>query len=297
MKECRYTVCRPVQETVFKTVNETVCRTVTETVMKETCEEVCVPRTYTKQGLPRRTGCWATEQVYVPGKTICKDGCVYQCPGTYVCKKVWVPQTVTENVNCTVYERQLVKRQCPVTVCRQVPETITKQVPVTTCRMVAQECVKQIPTTASPATSTRRMHPRGPRDHLRDGSLRASAADPRDHLPDGPARPAYRRPVPYTVCTMVPKTCTRMVPVSVTNMCAKTMCRQEAYTVTVQVPEKAGLQDGPVHRHPDGQGDRRQAGAPCTVTRMVRETAASSASHGHHLPDGNQLRPAASRCR
>ena len=42
-----------------------------------------------------------------------------------------------------------------MTVCRQIPETITKQVPVTTCRMVAEEVVKQVPVTVTPVRSAR----------------------------------------------------------------------------------------------------------------------------------------------
>ena len=84
---------------------------------------------------------------YVPGKTVCINGCLVQCPGTWCEKTVCCPRTVTENVCCTVYESQVVKKQVPVTVCKKVPYTVCEQVPVTTCQLVAQECVKQVPVT------------------------------------------------------------------------------------------------------------------------------------------------------
>ena len=46
---------------------------------------------------------------------ICRDGCWYQCPGTWTCKQVWCPRTVVENVACTTYERQVVRKQVPGT--------------------------------------------------------------------------------------------------------------------------------------------------------------------------------------
>src|SRR5262249_23303380 len=101
MKECRYTVCRPVQSTSLKTVTETCYQNVTETCYKEVCEKVCVPRSFTKQ-VTRECGEWVEQQYYVPGKTVCCNGQLVQCPGMYCTKKVWCPRTVVENVCCTV---------------------------------------------------------------------------------------------------------------------------------------------------------------------------------------------------
>ena len=97
----------------MKTVCETTCQTVTETAYKDVCESVCVPKTFTKQ-VTRECGRWVAQQIYVPGKTIRRNGQLVQCPGTYCSKKVWCPQTVVENVNCTVYEPLLGPQAGPV---------------------------------------------------------------------------------------------------------------------------------------------------------------------------------------
>ena len=85
MQECRYTVCRPVQTTSYKTVNETCYQTVTETACREVCEKVCVPRTICKP-VTRTVNETVVQQLYVPGKSVCINGCLYECPGTW-CEK------------------------------------------------------------------------------------------------------------------------------------------------------------------------------------------------------------------
>ena len=92
----------------MKTVTETCYRTVTETACREVCETVCVPRTETRQ-VTRECGEWVCQQYYVPGKTICCNGQLVQCPGQWCTKKVWCARTVVENVCCTVYERETVR--------------------------------------------------------------------------------------------------------------------------------------------------------------------------------------------
>ena len=87
------------------------------------------------------------ERYFVPGKTVCVNGCLYECPGTWCERQVCMPRTIVENVTSTVYEQQVIRKQVPVTVCKQVPYTVCEQVPVTTCQMVAEEHVQQIPVT------------------------------------------------------------------------------------------------------------------------------------------------------
>jgi hypothetical protein len=151
MQERRYTVCKPVYETKHVTVKQVVCKPVWE----EKQVTVCV-------------GEWKTEMVWCPGQVVtkkvtvecpdacngCDDGCngcgkghflhrllgrgdkqtvcvQVQCPGKWVCKKVWVPRQEVRTVR----------------VCRMVQEEVTKVVPVTTCRMVKEEVCKMVPVT------------------------------------------------------------------------------------------------------------------------------------------------------
>ena len=106
LQECRYTVCKPVQTTTYKTVSKTCYQTVSETAYRETCETVCVPRTVMKP-VCRTYNEAVVQRYYVPGKTVCINGCLVQCPGTWCEKTVCCPRTVTENVCCTVYESQV----------------------------------------------------------------------------------------------------------------------------------------------------------------------------------------------
>ena len=166
MRECRYTVCRPVQTTSYKTVSKTCYQTVTETACREVCEKVCVPKTIMQARHPHDTRKSVVQRYYVPGKTVCINGCLYECPGTWCEKTVCCPRTVIENVTCTVYEIQVVRKQVPYTVCKKVPYTVCEQVPVTTCQLVAEECVKQVPVTTCRMVSER-LHQAGTGDRLR----------------------------------------------------------------------------------------------------------------------------------
>jgi hypothetical protein len=154
MKECRYTVCKPVYETKEVEQKQTICKPVWEEKVVKVC-----------------AGEWQTRQECVPGRrrhklvwdnggcdgcsngscgNSCGSGCGDPCggggtcrrhgclrfvtceePSRMVCKKVWVPREECRTVK----------------VCKMVPETVCKKVPVTTCRMVKQECVKMVPTT------------------------------------------------------------------------------------------------------------------------------------------------------
>ena len=97
MRPVSYTVCRPVSETVMRECRYTVCRPVQETCYKEVCETVCVPRNEVRQ-VERCAGEWVEQTIFVPGKTVCCNGQLFQCPGTTCTKRVWCPRTVVENV-------------------------------------------------------------------------------------------------------------------------------------------------------------------------------------------------------
>ncbi len=74
----------------FKTVTETCYQTVTETACREVCETVCVPRTEVRQ-VTRECGEWVTQQVCIPGKIICVNGCLDPVPADLLLQAGLVP--------------------------------------------------------------------------------------------------------------------------------------------------------------------------------------------------------------
>ena len=185
-RECNYTVCKPVWETKTKEICYTVCKPVWETKTKEICYPVCKPGHETRERVVCQTirkpvhytkevkvcgGHWETQVTECPGRVIkkrvrepgcwkwdpCKCRCVYcpgeckvvcvQCPPRQVCKKVWVPEVQTKTVNCVRYEREVVKKKVPYTVCKMVPETRTKTCTYKVCKMVKEQRTKKIPYT------------------------------------------------------------------------------------------------------------------------------------------------------
>jgi hypothetical protein len=65
-----------------------------------------------------------------------------QCPPRKICKKVWVPEVTEKTINCVRYEREVVRKQVPYTVCRMVPEQRVKTCTYTVCKMVPEQRVK-----------------------------------------------------------------------------------------------------------------------------------------------------------
>ena len=59
-----------------------------------------------------------------------------QCPGHWVCKRVWVPREEVRTVRCCHYVQQEHCHVVNYTSARSVPYTVMKQVPYTTCKMV-----------------------------------------------------------------------------------------------------------------------------------------------------------------
>ena len=122
-----------------------------------TCEPVWTEKCVTVQ-----TGCWETRQEYCPGpvQTRCcrlPGECVFdpctcisrycpgpvvryqvQCPGRWVCKKVWVPREEVRKVRCCHYVTREHCRTVNYTVCKQIPYTVMQKVPYTTCKMIPE---------------------------------------------------------------------------------------------------------------------------------------------------------------
>ena len=141
-----------------------------ETREREVCYTVCKPVKYTKT-IQCRTGRWETQVCEKPGPVVtkcvqepgcwvwdpCKCRCVYvpgqckqvqiQCPPIRVCKKVWVPEIVEKEVECTKYVRETCVKKVPYTVCRMVPEQRVKTCTYRVCKMVREQRVKQVPYT------------------------------------------------------------------------------------------------------------------------------------------------------
>ncbi len=155
-RTCSYTVRKPVwrEETREYTVRVPFCREEQQeyTVMvphqetRSTTRIVCKRVNYTEmKTITVDEGCWETQTIEVPckpchtchrkrccGKCSCCDPCV---PKTRtVCKRVWVPNCVEKQIECT--KTKLVREEVPceytVTVCK--PEIRTRTIQVQDCR-------------------------------------------------------------------------------------------------------------------------------------------------------------------
>ena len=301
LQECRYTVCKPVHTTTYKTVAKTCYQTVNETAYRESCETVCVPKTVTKP-VTRTYNEAVVERVYVPGKTVCVNGCLVQCPGSWCEKTVCCPRTVTENVCCTVYESQVIRKQVPITVCKKVPYTVCEQVPRHHSPVSCPAGMRQ----AKPGRTTCRMVSETfasskfplPFAEYVDGTKRQQVPVTTYKCHSGNVR--YRwSPTPF--CTTQARTVMRSdTVITITKMCPKTDYRQVPYTVTTYVPEQHTKQvPYTVTRtlHP-----RRSTQCPARSPEMVPQTCSGrvlpittlpygqrnllQASAGDHLPHG-----------
>ncbi len=153
-RQVKRIVCKPVTENHTRQVCRTVYKQVQETINQERCYTVREPVT-TYRTVRQVVGTWKTEQVYIPGPRIprmtidpcsgCPRWCLTQCPGYTSCRRVYCPQVCERQVPCTTYTCRVVKQNCPITVCRTVPQTVTENIPYTTTRMVQQEVCENIP--------------------------------------------------------------------------------------------------------------------------------------------------------
>jgi hypothetical protein len=176
-------VCRPVQETRYKTVTRTVCKPVCETVMRTVCkqafkectetvlqtrsrtvcEEVCTVKTVTRRIPEMRCetytvpGC--VKMVCVPQYKCYFDPCTCQmvqkpCGSKIVLQRgpcetrtrqVCTYRTVCEQVPCKKMIHRQICEKVPVTVCKKIPYTVVEKVPMQVTRMVKEKVVEQIP--------------------------------------------------------------------------------------------------------------------------------------------------------
>ena len=126
-----------------------VRKPVYETVNRDYCEVVRKPVHYTKKVMVN-CGRWETQVTECPGPVVtkcvqepgcrkwdpCCCKCVYcpgaskqvqiQCPPRKVCKKVWVPETKTREINCVKYVAETRTKTVPYTVCKMGPEARPK---------------------------------------------------------------------------------------------------------------------------------------------------------------------------
>ena len=93
MQECRYTVCQPVQTTTYKTVSEDLLPDGDRDGLPRGVRDGLRAQDRDEAGLPHLNEA-VVERYYVPGKTVCINGCLYECPGTWCEKTVCCPRTV-----------------------------------------------------------------------------------------------------------------------------------------------------------------------------------------------------------
>ncbi len=135
-----------------------------------------------------------------------------------ICKRVWVPEVCEKTIDCVRYERCVVKKQVPVTVCRWVSEPRTKTCTYQVCHMVRECRTKQVPYTVCrmvPETRTKLC------------TYRVC------HM----VQECHTKQVPYTVCRMVQETRTKACTYQVCHMVQECHTKQVPYTVCRMVPE------------------------------------------------------------
>ena len=59
-------------------------------------------------------------------------------PGRTTCRKVWVSEVQKKTVNCVRYEKEVIRKRVPYTVCRWETKQIVKPVTYRVCRMVKE---------------------------------------------------------------------------------------------------------------------------------------------------------------
>jgi hypothetical protein len=143
MKECRYTICKPVYEEQVRECRKIVCETVWEERQVEVCgghwreEAVCIPGPcVTKKCRLPDTCCYdpcTCKAHRIKGQTVCYTE---KLPDRTVCKKVWVPTKELKVIKVAKPVQREVIEKVPVKVCKYVHEEVVKQVPVTVCEKV-----------------------------------------------------------------------------------------------------------------------------------------------------------------
>ncbi len=140
-KECRYIVCKPVEEVQQREIHKIVCKP----VMEEKQITVC-------------TGEWKCEWVCQPGRCVtrtCKVRCEQPCDPCNPCAH----RSLFPRYERVCYTEQLPAKWCShkvcvprqevrtIKVCRNVQQEVVEKVNVKVCKMVREEVVKQVPVT------------------------------------------------------------------------------------------------------------------------------------------------------
>ena len=237
MKECRYTVCRPVQTTTMKTV----CRDRATRPSPRPPAATSARRSACRGPSPSRSrrecGEWVDAAVLRARQDGLRQRLLVQCPPTYLrARRSGARAPVVENVSCTVYERQI------------DPQAGARH---------GLQAGAVLRDRAGPGHHLHDGRPRSASSRSRSPpagwSRRPDQAGARDRLRDVPQECVKQ--VPVTVCRMVQETCTKTVPY--------TVCTTEARTVHAV---RAGQRDQDVPQ------DRCAARRPYTVTEIVPET-------------------------
>lgn len=204
-------VCRVVQETQMRTVTVDEGQYQTQTV-EVPCTPSCGSGMLRHHRMHRCSRCGCRDNG-------CSCGCSEDCGGcgeagcdcgpqtTTVCRQVWVPNMVTKEV--------------PVTVCRQVVEQQPCQYTVTVCKPVTKTCKVRV-CNYEMQTKTRMVRVCEYRTETRTRTYQTCTMVPQQ----------MSREVQYTVC--VPKMETRTRPVTVCNV----VPYQQEVTYTVCVPHE-----------------------------------------------------------
>mgnify|MGYP001811997653 CR=1 FL=1 len=240
---------RPVVQTCERTVQRCVMKRVVETVNRERCYTVMRPVT-TYRTVRRDCGRWTVQRTYRPGPMMprcVRDACgrpricMVQCPGRYVCRRVWCPNIVEQQIPCTRMCPQVVRKVCPVQVCRMVPTTVTCKIPYRVCRYVCEEQVCKVPVRTCRyvcETVTNRIPVRTCRMVCEEKVCKVPVRTCRMVQEVKTCRGPYcvEKRVPYTVNRTVTRCVAKCVPQTCTRMVARCVPRQVAYEVCRVVP-------------------------------------------------------------
>lgn len=152
-QEIQKQVCKPIVETVEQCYEKVVYKQVTETIEQERCYTEMVPVT-TYNTVQKDMGCWVNQPYQTPGRCVTRRicdpcgrvrFCTVRIPGKTCYRRVWQPKIVNCQIPCTTYQQRVVRKTCPVQVCRVVPETITCKVPVQVTRYVHETVCEKVP--------------------------------------------------------------------------------------------------------------------------------------------------------
>ncbi|KKL79749.1 hypothetical protein LCGC14_2011690 [marine sediment metagenome] len=184
-REICYTVCKPVWETKTK---------------------VCSGHWETREIAPR-----ACEPAACEPEACCP---VRQC-------RVWVPEIIEKQIECTKYVRETCVKKVPYTVCRMVRENRVKTCTYKVCKMVPEQRTR---------TCTYKVCRMVRENRVKTCTYKVCRI----------VTECRTKEIPYKVCKMVPETCTKRVAYTVckpvhyqrTINCVRMVPKRVPYTVT-----------------------------------------------------------------